>query len=535
MDDLRATGSHPSSVNHPSLSVEKLQEREERLRIALSAANIGTFDWDIQAQTIVWTPETERMWGLPVGGFGGTYEHWRRQVHPDDVAEAERIVRLSVENPDIPHKYEHRIIRPAGTVRWIHANATTRCDADGRPIRMVGVNFDITERKQAEQALSESEERFRSVFERAGTGIAIADLNGSFMQCNPAFCAMLGYTEDELRQVHFSELVHAEDRDANVAESLRLIAEELPHYEIENRYVHKNSEPVWVRKFISLLRDHDGRAKYVLVLVTDVTERRKAQQRLVQWTVELEKAVDEKTAELVHSQTRLRSLARELNLTEQRERKRLAGELHDHLQQILVLGKLTVGQGKKSVGGSPEYKTVLNRVDDILSEALTYSRTLVAELCPTVLRDRGLAAGLTWLGTYMKKHEQTVTVRVPEGNDVQLPEDQFILLFQSVRELLINSSKHAGTGQATVAMEQVDGELRITVSDEGAGFDLAAAGTPSGGISSKFGLFSIQERMLALGGRFDLHSVPGQGTTARLILPLGMPSAADRPIIHHSP
>src|SRR6185437_4372038 len=98
-----------------------LQEREGRLGLALSAANIGTFDWDIPAQTIVWSPETERIWGLSIGEFGGTYEHWRRQVHPNDVDEVERIVRLSLENPDIACKCEHRIIRPDGTVRWIHA------------------------------------------------------------------------------------------------------------------------------------------------------------------------------------------------------------------------------------------------------------------------------------------------------------------------------------------------------------------------------------------------------------------------------
>jgi len=237
--------------------------------------------------------------------------------------------------------------------------------------------------------------------------------------------------------------------------------------------------------------------------------------------MELEQAVNKKTAELVRSQARLRSLAGELSLAEQRERKRVATELHDHLQQLLVLGKLTIGQGKKSVGGSSGCETVLNRLDDILSEALTYSRTLVAELCPPILRDGGLAAGLTWLGTYMKKRGQTVTVRVPEGNGIQLPEDQVILLFQSVRALLINSLTHAGIGQATVTMEQIEGYLRITVSDEGEGFDLAAAAeTPSGGISSKFGLFSIQERMLALGGKFDIHSTPGHGTTATLLLPL---------------
>ncbi|MBS0183094.1 MAG: PAS domain S-box protein [Nitrospira sp.] len=757
----------------------KLQEGEERLTLAQAAANIGSFDWDIRAQTIVWSREMERIWGLPVGGFGGTYAHWRRQIHPDDMSEAERIVRLSLENPEISYTYEHRIIRPDGTVRWVHVNATTRRDTAGRSIRMVGVNFDVTERKetegklreselrfrtmaeavpsmlfetdaaglntwtsedwcrftgqrpeqvaghgwvealhpedreanlsrwlrcmetgvsfesqqrlrrtdgsyswviacalpvrdekgmicrwvgsvtnidaiiraeeeqarlaaiventsdaiigqdlqgtitswnraaetllgyktaevigrpvtllfppdrledeftildrlrkgesirlyetvrrrkdgrdilvsltispirdkqgrivgaskilrditdrkQAETKLRESEARFRNVFEHAGTGIAIVDLDGHFVQCNPAFCAMLGYAKDELLRVNFLELVHVEDRDVNLAETKRLLTGELPYFEIENRYVHKkNGDPVWVRKFISLLRDDAGRPKYGLVLTTDITERRKTEQKLRQskdhlqhWAVELEKAVNEKTAELMQSQGRLRALASELSLAEQRERQRLAAELHDHLQQLLVLGKLTIGQGKQSAVGSPGCETALNRVDDILSEALSYSRTLVTELSPPVLRHHGLAAGLTWLGTYMKKYEQTVTVKVPNGKEMRLPEDQIVLLFQSVRELLINSSKYAGTGRATVTMESVDEGLRITVSDDGAGFDLATDGTagiPSGGLSSKFGLFSIQERMRALGGSCIIQSALGQGTTATLVVPL---------------
>jgi signal transduction histidine kinase len=99
-----------------------------------------------------------------------------------------------------------------------------------------------------------------------------------------------------------------------------------------------------------------------------------------------------------------------------------------------------------------------------------------------------------------------------------------VLLFQSVRELLINSSKYAGTGAATVTLECRDDQLRIQVRDEGAGFDVAAvaaaAGTQTGGLSSKFGLFSIRERMQALGGSFDIQSTPGNGTTATLTLPL---------------
>jgi len=192
---------------------------------------------------------------------------------------------------------------------------------------------------------------------------------------------------------------------------------------------------------------------------------------------------------------------------------------------MLVLGKLEIGQGKRVAIGIPACETALKRVDDILSDALTYSRTLVAELSPPVLREHGLAAGLKWLAEYMnKKHRQTVTMIIVEDHGLMLPEDQRALLFQSVRELLINASKHAGTHEATVQMTQSENEIWIEVRDQGVGFDLAAAGAaaglPSGEISSKFGLFSIRERMRALGGRFDIHSTLGQGTTATLMLPL---------------
>lgn len=269
-----------------------------------------------------------------------------------------------------------------------------------------------------------------------------------------------------------------------------------------------------------------GEPQQVATFLTNGAERSKAEhdlreelERLQRWNIELEQALSEKTAELRQSQGRLRALVSELSLAEQRERKRLANELHDHLQQILVLGKLIIGQGKRLGSGVPDCQIVLKKVDDILSDALTYSRTLVTELSPPVLHHHGLAVGLKWLAEYMKKkYEQSVTVLVPEDQGLKLPEDQVILLFQSVRELLINSWKHAGTSKATVRMEQCQGYLQIEVRDEGAGFDLASAGAPNSGVSSKFGLFSIHERMRAMGGSFNIHSAPRLGTTARLFL-----------------
>lgn len=267
-----------------------------------------------------------------------------------------------------------------------------------------------------------------------------------------------------------------------------------------------------------------ARLQSAAVLLGEIIKRKRAEEALADLTKNLEERIIERTEKLVQSQEQLRSMATELNLAEQQERKRLAAELHDHLQHLLVLAKLKIGQGKRYAQPIPALIDLMKQLDEALSDALRYTRTLVAEISPPVLRDYGLPAALKWLGEYMQKHSITVRVTVPEESELTLPEDQAVLLFQSVRELLINSSKYAGTGEATVTLEQREGQLRIQVRDEGVGFDLAAAapalGAPTGGVSSKFGLFSIRERMMALGGSFDMQSAPGKGATATLTLPL---------------
>lgn len=246
--------------------------------------------------------------------------------------------------------------------------------------------------------------------------------------------------------------------------------------------------------------------------------------RLRAFADQLEELVRARTEELRESRDQLRTLSSEVNLVEQRERKRMASELHDHLQQILVLAKLKLGQSKR-VGASPQVsRELLGQVDQLLTDSLEYTRTLVAELSPPVLHEFGLSAALKWLGTWMRKHNLRVTLQIRDEEVVQLPEAQAVLLFQSVRELLINSAKHAETGEATVRFEQTNGHLRIEVEDKGAGFDLASSAVvarTAGGLSSGFGLLSIRERMQAIGGSFDLRSSPGKGTRAVLSLPLG--------------
>ncbi len=169
----------------------------------------------------------------------------------------------------------------------VHCNAFAIPDASGGLIGYACITTDLTRQKQAEAALRESEERFRGIFEHAGTGITIVDMQGQFQCCNPAFSALLGYSENELRALQFTELVHPEDRETNLIEFRRLVAEKIPSYELVNRYVGKVCGPLWVHKQVSLLRNAAGRPTNIIAVVTDITERKRCEEQTRVLTREL--------------------------------------------------------------------------------------------------------------------------------------------------------------------------------------------------------------------------------------------------------
>ncbi len=254
-------------------------------------------------------------------------------------------------------------------------------------------------------------------------------------------------------------------------------------------------------------------------LAKELAERRHIESLLRNHEAHLEVRVAHRTAQLERSQSRLRRLASQLTLTEHAERKRLAADLHDYLAQLLVASRLKVNQLLYK-SSKDDAQTVLQEIDSHLDEMLTYTRTLVSQLSPEILFRRGLVPALHWLAEDMQSHGLTVTVICTQKPD-PLPDDQAVLLFQSVRELLYNVRKHAHTSDAVVEVKYADQRLLIVVQDNGLGFDETVVTEKPG----SFGLFSIRERIEGLSGSFAIQSAPGHGTRVELRIPLVKPTS----------
>jgi PAS domain S-box-containing protein len=408
----------------------------------------------------------------------------------------------------------------------------------------VAAHLDIARiRREAEQAMRRQNEQFEILLNQAPLGVYLVNADFRIVLVNPMALPVFGDIPNLIGR-DFNEVVHILWEKPYADEILLIFRRTLQTGEpyiaperIERRLDRGVTESYEWRVDRMVLPDgRFGVVCYFRDVSAQVLARealRRSEERLREFASQLEQVVAERTLDLVQSQARLRALATELNLAEQRERKRLATELHDHLQQMLVLGKLKLGQGMRLPPAADRIVEIMKQTDDVLAEALQYTRTLVAELSPPVLHEHGLAAGLLWLGSQMKRHDLNVTVQVPE-TEMALPEDQAVLLFQSVRELLINASKHAQSSEARVVLASADHRLTIEVTDNGIGFDVTDAtvalteASPQA-LSSKFGLFSIRERMKALGGTFDIRSDRGRGTAAVLSLPLPVQAEATKP------
>ena len=262
-------------------SQKALEESEERLRLALNAASMGTWDWNILTGKVTWSANLEALFGFRPGEFDGTYETFLACIHPEDQEFVVESIKRAVYNKE-DYDIEFRIVIAENRIRWAGSKGQVFYDEKGTPVRMAGIDLDITQRKRTEAALQKSEKQFRQIFQEASFGMAVSDFyTHRFVNVNPAFYQLLGYSPSEITSLTFDEITHPEDLPLDLLYLEQTNQRKIDSYRREKRYFKKNGEVVWVKIAVTILRDEDGKPEFCLALSEDITERKQLQMELL--------------------------------------------------------------------------------------------------------------------------------------------------------------------------------------------------------------------------------------------------------------
>lgn len=288
-----------------------------------------------------------------------------------------------------------------------------------------------------------------------------------------------------------------EDRARDTTEIQKVAKGKAGMWSIEKRYVRKDGKIIWVSVNGAVMR-LNGAPHRMVANVVDITERKSSEDALQ-----------------AHREA-LRNLAAEISLTQEKERRQIADDLHDHIGQNLILAKMKLGE---LISLLPDQSSAsMEQVRTLLDQSIRDTRSLIGDLCPQVLYELGLEAAIDWLveQTQAKYGLRCVAEITPLRRPVR--EDCRLVLFQAARELLVNVAKHARAKQATVILKGDEARVTIRVMDDGRGFDPRFLSLPNS-TARGFGLFSIRERVALLGGELQIDSAPGKGTRATVTVP----------------
>ena len=354
----------------------------------------------------------------------------------------------------------------------------------------------IVARRDAEEALRQTQDLYRGLFEESRDGILIVERDGRIIDVNPACCDLFGYSREELLALNARELYwDPADREAFQEQ----IERDGFVRDYEQRMRRRDGGDLHCLMTHSVRRSPQGAVLGYQGIARDITGRKR-----------LEK-------ELLTYQERLRSLSAQIVLAEERERRRIAVELHDQVAQTLAVAQLRI-ESLREMQSVEDQSSLLDELSDLVEQLDHDVRVLSFELSPPVLFELGLSSAVEWLAERLQEHG--LRVEVAEDGAGIVSDDVAALLFRCIRELLLNVVKHAQAGTASVLIQHLHCSVRIEVADDGQGFDISESDLDEAG--QRFGLFSIRERLDYFGGRFEIDSAPGSGTRCLLVSPLSL-------------
>ena len=491
-----------------------LKESESRFRDLMTTSSYAVYTM---------SPDWSEMWQLEGGGFVADTAipstNWLAEYIP---TYAQPMVTKAIEQAVRTRSMfdlEHPVTRADGTVGWTHSRAVPRLDENGEIREWFGAASDVSARKAAEEALRQSEERYRNLFNSIDQGFCIIEVlfdeadrpvDYLFVDANPAFTRLSGIEDPWGRTMREIAPAHEE----YWFESYGRIAQTGVPERFSNRARQLGDRMYEVYAF----RVGEPEECKVAVLFDDVTIRLRSEEALRQFNETLERRVVERTTELTTAIEGRRQVLQQLVTAEEDERRRISRELHDQMGQQLT-GLLLGLRAVHREAGDPGLAERIRDLELLATEIGRDMQNMAVELRPPALDTFGLPAALQnhleeWSRRYGIEHD--ISARALAG--VRLSPEIETTLYRIAQEALTNVLRHAGASRVSLLLELKKGEVRLIVEDDGAGFDVEETlATPEK--ARRIGVRGMRERVALLGGTMEIESAPGSGTTIFVRVP----------------
>lgn len=473
---------------------EALRLNEQRLRIAISAADIAVFNQNTDLQ-YVWmhSPQLGYTTEQVVGKTDAEL------LPQQDVQKLTPIKRLVIETGKGAH--EEVQIHTPDSVLTFELILEPLLNERGEVIGLTGSSMDISERKRMEEALQNSKEGYRNLVENISEIFFVCDSRGKLMYGSPNLFSRTGYKEDELMGQSYVRLIACEDRHRVADFYAGCTKDGTVDTGCEFRARLKDGSFKWVGQSTRIVRDPDGSAVEYRNVVSDITERKRAEESLR------------------HANTRLRYLSHRLIEVQEAERRSIARGLHDEIGQSLTALKINL----ESMKGNTDLTLLANRVEDsvaLIDGVISQTRTLSHELRPSMLDDLGLAAALRWyidLQSQRANLKAAFTANFP--SETRFDPAIETVCFRVAQEALTNVIRHARAKKVLIDLQFAKDEIHMFVRDDGVGFDVGAAEVKARH-GAGFGLLGMRERTSLVNGELEVISVPNKGTDLHVHFPV---------------
>ena len=476
---------------------QRLKDSENLYRTIFETSASATMIVDEDTTICLVNTEFEKLSGFAKTEIEGK-KSWTEFVAPEDRKMMETYHRLRRIDPQAaPRNYEFSVCHRNGQFRHAH---TTVAMLPGTSKSVVSL-LDITERKQSEAALSQSEAHLRALMDTIPDPLVVYDPSGAVMYINSAFTRVYGWSQEELlgRSIDFVPPTEAEKTREAWERTMRR-----EKFLLETKRSTKRGKLLDIELATAILLDQEDKLKASIVIHRDVTERNKAHLALLE------------------SERQLRYFSSRLQCAQEEERKRIARDLHDSIGQALILIKLNAENMLKSIPDGEQtqelakpLKSLLPSIQDCVEE----TRRICSGLRPAMLDDIGVIATIGWFCRNFHFSCPDIQIKRSIGvEESEIAEPLKIVIFRILQEALNNITKYSRASQVHISLVKKSGKLELMIKDNGAGFELKAIPIKAG-CEGGLGLTGMRERAELSGGRFQMTSAKDKGTTIAVVWP----------------